>query len=52
MPTDKLSVGLILGGTASPVDGSDGRVPVVMAQAALRSHQENRPVRLSEIPGD
>jgi myo-inositol 2-dehydrogenase / D-chiro-inositol 1-dehydrogenase len=32
-----------------PVTGHDGRVPVVMAMAALRSYQENRPVRLSEI---
>jgi myo-inositol 2-dehydrogenase / D-chiro-inositol 1-dehydrogenase len=31
------------------VTGYDGRVPVVMAKAALRSYQENRPVRLDEI---
>jgi myo-inositol 2-dehydrogenase/D-chiro-inositol 1-dehydrogenase len=31
------------------VDGRDGRVPVVMALAAARSHRERRPVRLSEI---
>ena len=37
----------VLGGTASRVDGSDGRVPVVMARATLRSQKENRPVRLS-----
>ena len=45
-------VDAVLGGIAPPVGGSDGRVPVVMAKAALRSHQENRPVRLSEITGD
>jgi myo-inositol 2-dehydrogenase/D-chiro-inositol 1-dehydrogenase len=34
-----------------PVKGRDGRVPVVMAMAAQKSHRENRPVRLSEIEG-
>ena len=33
-----------------PVTGQDGRAPVVMALAAQRSHQEGRPVRLSEYP--
>ena len=42
-------VDAVLGGTAPPVNGHDGRVPVVMARAALRSCQENRPVKLSEI---
>jgi myo-inositol 2-dehydrogenase/D-chiro-inositol 1-dehydrogenase len=32
-----------------PVTGRDGREPVVMAMAAQRSLQENRPVQLSEI---
>ncbi len=32
-----------------PVTGHDGRVPVVMALAALKSHREGRPVKLSEI---
>jgi myo-inositol 2-dehydrogenase/D-chiro-inositol 1-dehydrogenase len=32
-----------------PVGGHDGRVPVVMALAAQKSHRENRPVRLEEI---
>jgi len=32
-----------------PIDGRDGRAPVVMALAAHRSLVENRPVRLSEI---
>ena len=35
--------------TPPPVTGEDGRVPVVMALAALKSFRENRPVRLSEI---
>ena len=32
-----------------PVSGADGRVPIVVALAALKSQKENRPVRLSEI---
>jgi myo-inositol 2-dehydrogenase/D-chiro-inositol 1-dehydrogenase len=32
-----------------PVTGLDGRIPVVMGYAALKSLQENRPVKLSEI---
>jgi myo-inositol 2-dehydrogenase / D-chiro-inositol 1-dehydrogenase len=32
-----------------PVTGADGRAPVVIALAARKSYQENRPVRLSEI---
>ena len=35
--------------TTPPVTGQDGRIPVVMALAAQKSYQENRPVRLSEI---
>ena len=35
-----------------PVTGHDGRVPVVMALAAQKSHRENRPVRLSEIENE
>jgi myo-inositol 2-dehydrogenase/D-chiro-inositol 1-dehydrogenase len=31
------------------VSGKDGRIPVVMAQAAHKSYAEHRPVRLSEI---
>jgi myo-inositol 2-dehydrogenase/D-chiro-inositol 1-dehydrogenase len=34
---------------ASPVTGIDARVPVVMGNAARKSYQENRPVKLSEI---
>jgi myo-inositol 2-dehydrogenase/D-chiro-inositol 1-dehydrogenase len=32
-----------------PVTGRDGRLAVVLGYAALKSRQENRPVRLSEI---
>jgi myo-inositol 2-dehydrogenase/D-chiro-inositol 1-dehydrogenase len=32
-----------------PVSGNDGRVPVIMALAALKSHLEGRAVRLSDI---
>ncbi len=32
-----------------PVVGNDGRVPVLMAMAGMRSMAENRPVRLDEI---
>lgn len=32
-----------------PVGGIDGRVPVVMGLAARKSHDESRPVKLSEI---
>lgn len=35
--------------TLPPVTGADGRAPVVMGFAALKSLRENRPVRLSEI---
>jgi myo-inositol 2-dehydrogenase/D-chiro-inositol 1-dehydrogenase len=35
--------------TPPPVQGSDGRAPVLIGLAALRSHRENRPVRLSEF---
>ncbi len=35
--------------TTPPVIGIDGRIPVVMGMAALKSYQENRPVKLSEI---
>ena len=35
--------------TTPPVTGTDGRAPVVMGFAALKSLRENRPVLLSEI---
>lgn len=31
------------------VSGGDARMPVVMAMAAMRSHQEHRPVKLEEV---
>jgi myo-inositol 2-dehydrogenase/D-chiro-inositol 1-dehydrogenase len=31
------------------VSGADARMPVVMAMAAMRSHQERRPVKLEEV---
>ena len=34
---------------AVPVTGHDGRAPVVMALAGMRSMRENRPVKLSEV---
>jgi myo-inositol 2-dehydrogenase/D-chiro-inositol 1-dehydrogenase len=33
----------------TPVTGADSRVPVVMALAARKSHDEHRPVKLSEV---
>jgi myo-inositol 2-dehydrogenase / D-chiro-inositol 1-dehydrogenase len=36
-------------GTAPPVSGIDGRIPVIMGLAAQRSQRENRPVRLTEV---
>jgi myo-inositol 2-dehydrogenase/D-chiro-inositol 1-dehydrogenase len=35
--------------TPTPVTGADGRAPVVIALAAMRSLKENRGVKLSEI---
>ena len=42
-------VDAVFAGGPSPVDGREGRIPVVMALAAWKSHQENRPVKLEEI---
>ncbi len=39
----------ILDDKQPPVSGIDGRAPVVMGYAALKSLRENRPVKLSEI---
>jgi len=36
-------------GAPMSVSGQDGRAPVVIAMAALKSYRENRPVRLAEI---
>jgi len=35
--------------TPPPVSGMDGRIPVVMGLAALKSLREDRPVKLSEV---
>ncbi len=35
--------------TSPPVTGIDGRIPVVMAYAAKKSFEENRPVKLTEV---
>jgi myo-inositol 2-dehydrogenase/D-chiro-inositol 1-dehydrogenase len=42
-------VNAVLHNTPVPITGYDGRAPVVMALAARKSLDENRPVRLSEI---
>lgn len=42
-------VNAVLEDKPAPVTGIDGRIPVVMALAARRSHDERRPVRLEEI---
>ena len=42
----------VLNDTDVPVSGYDGKIPVVMAKAAMRSLQEHRPVVLSEITGE
>jgi len=39
----------ILEDATPPVTGRDGRIPVIMGHAAIRSYKERRPVRLSEI---
>lgn len=39
----------VLGESPVSVSGNDGRIPVVMAHAARKSYEENRPVRLDEI---
>ena len=44
-------VDAIANGKPVPVVGNDGRVPVLMAVAGMRSMTENRPVRLDEIEG-
>ena len=42
-------VDAIANGKSVPVVGNDGRVPVLMARAGMRSIRENRPVKLSEV---
>lgn len=41
----------ILDDTTPPVTGRDGRIPMLMAMAAKKSHRERRPVRLCEVEG-
>jgi len=45
----KVFVESVLEDKVPPVTGIDGRIPVVMAYAAKKSLQENRPVKLSEV---
>jgi myo-inositol 2-dehydrogenase / D-chiro-inositol 1-dehydrogenase len=42
-------VDAVLSDKAPPVTGLDGRIPVLIALAARRSYDENRPVRLHEV---
>ena len=42
-------VSAVRSGARSPVGVADGRAPVVLGQAALRSYREKRPVKLSEL---
>jgi myo-inositol 2-dehydrogenase/D-chiro-inositol 1-dehydrogenase len=42
-------VGAVRGGLPSPVDGTDGRAPLVIGLAAGCSLRENRPVAVAEI---
>jgi myo-inositol 2-dehydrogenase/D-chiro-inositol 1-dehydrogenase len=41
----------VLDDTTPPVTGADARIPILIAMAAQKSHQEHRPVRLSEVEG-
>lgn len=45
----KAFIEAVRNGGPSPVSGAAGRAPVVMAKAARRSWQENRPIKLAEI---
>lgn len=44
-------VNAVLDSKPVPVTGRDGRVPVVIGMAARKSHDEHRPVKLTEIEG-
>ena len=48
----KAFVQAIAQGQPVPVVGNDGRAPVLMAMAGMRSLAENRPVALAEIAGE
>jgi myo-inositol 2-dehydrogenase / D-chiro-inositol 1-dehydrogenase len=41
----------LVSGAPMPVGGADGRLALVLAEAALKSFQEGRPVRVAEIAG-
>ena len=45
-------VDAIVSDSAVPVTGNDGRAPVLLAMAGMRSLARNRPVKLSEIEGE
>ncbi len=42
-------VAAVRNGEASPVGIQDGRAPVILGEAALRSYREKRPVKISEL---
>lgn len=42
-------VGYVRDGGESPASGADGRAPLVIGTAAVRSMQENRPVQIAEL---
>ncbi len=44
-------VSAVASGSPSPVGVADGRAPVVLGEAALRSYHEKRPVKISEVGG-
>jgi myo-inositol 2-dehydrogenase/D-chiro-inositol 1-dehydrogenase len=45
----KAFVDAVLNDKTPPVTGLDGRKPVVMGYAAIKSRAENRPVKLAEV---
>ena len=45
----KTFIECVLQDKTPPVTGIDGRVPVVMAYAAQKSYQENRPVKVNKV---
>ncbi|TDO69928.1 hypothetical protein DFR79_1596 [Halanaerobium saccharolyticum] len=45
----KQFVNAVVNDTEVPVDGRDGLKPILIAKAAKKSLEENRPVKISEI---